>query len=328
MSDWARVARIAKTRNLEGSLVLQAVDGLPFLLSPHMDVRFVPPTLRGPFGGAVDEVREFREGSFEVSFDTVHDVRTAEKLVGSYCLVRKADLPDIDRLEEPATLVGCQVVDDAWGDLGTVAGVDEGSLQARLVVHGGRRERSSSPWSTPSFPISTKTRARSSSISRRACSTWPGTTRAKRGSNVRIETLSTFPDMYASVMGASMMRIAQDKGALDFCAYDLRDWTHDRHRTTDDEPYGGGQGLVMKCAPIFEAYDDIAARYPERPHTIFLTPTGTPFTEASAQRLAREDRLLFICGHYEASTSAPTRLPTAAFRSATTSSRAASSRAW
>lgn len=136
MSDWARVARIAKTRNLEGSLVLQAVDGLPFLLAPHMKVRFVPPTLRGPFGGAVDEVREFREGSFEVSFDTVHDVRTAEKLVGSYCLVRKADLPDIDRLEEPATLVGWQVVDDAWGDLGTVAGVDEGSLQARLVVHG------------------------------------------------------------------------------------------------------------------------------------------------------------------------------------------------
>lgn len=121
----------------------------------------------------------------------------------------------------------------------------------------------------------------------------------RRGSNVRIETLSTFPDMYASVMGASMMRIAQDKGALDFCAYDLRDWTHDRHRTTDDEPYGGGQGLVMKCAPIFEAYDDIAARFPQRPHTVFLAPTGTPFTEAHAQCLACEDRLLFVCGHYE-----------------------------
>lgn len=116
---------------------------------------------------------------------------------------------------------------------------------------------------------------------------------------MRIETLSTFPDMYASVMGASMMRIAQEKGALEFHAWDLRDWTHDRHRTTDDEPYGGGQGLVMKCAPIFEAYDDIASRCPERPHTIFLTPTGTPFTEAHAQELAREDRLLFICGHYE-----------------------------
>ena len=73
-----------------------------------------------------------------------------------------------------------------------------------------------------------------------------------------IETLSTFPAMYDSVMGASMMRRAQDKGILDFTAYDLRDWTYDRHRTTDDDPYGGGAGLVMKCEPLFEAVEAIA----------------------------------------------------------------------
>ena len=72
-----------------------------------------------------------------------------------------------------------------------------------------------------------------------------------------IETLSTFPHMYDSVMGSSMMQRAQDKGILDFTAYDLRDWTHDRHRTTDDDPYGGGAGLIMKCEPIFEAYQAI-----------------------------------------------------------------------
>lgn len=117
---------------------------------------------------------------------------------------------------------------------------------------------------------------------------------------MRIETLSTFPDMYSSVMGASMMRIAQEKGALDFKAHDLRDWTHDHHRTTDDEPYGGGQGLVMKCEPIFEAYDDIAAASPEgKPYTIFLTPTGERFSEALALDLAEREHLLFICGHYE-----------------------------
>ena len=77
-----------------------------------------------------------------------------------------------------------------------------------------------------------------------------------------IETLSTFPYMYDSVMNSSMMRIAQEKGILDFHAYDLRDWTHDRHRTTDDDPYGGGAGLVMKCEPLFEAYDEICARGP------------------------------------------------------------------
>ena len=163
-----------------------------------------------------------------------------------------------------------------------------------------------------------------------------------------IETLSTFPDMYESVMGASMMRIAQEKGILDFKAHDLRDWTHDRHRTTDDEPYGGGDGLVMKCAPIFEAYESLCAatgkgsiavpaesaqgegpaasaeqascegsdsdaaeqalsdasaapadREASKPYTIFLGPQGRRFDDACACELAKQDRLLFICGHYE-----------------------------
>ena len=120
-----------------------------------------------------------------------------------------------------------------------------------------------------------------------------------------IETLSTFPDMYASVMGASMMRIAQEKGIISFKAHDLRDWTHDRHRTTDDDPYGGGDGLVMKCEPLFEAYDDLtcgAGADGEAlpcPCTIFLAPHGRPFDDALACELAREERLLFVCGHYE-----------------------------
>ena len=144
-----------------------------------------------------------------------------------------------------------------------------------------------------------------------------------------IETLSTFPSMYDSVMGASMMRIAQEKGILSFKAYDLRDWTHDRHRTTDDEPYGGGAGLVMKCEPIFEAYRDLAEgvssasqdaraavsvsdgsgcavsgcaaseNTPAKPHVIFLAPNGRTFDDKLATELSREERLLFICGHYE-----------------------------
>lgn len=120
-----------------------------------------------------------------------------------------------------------------------------------------------------------------------------------------IETLSTFPSMYDSVMGASMMRIAQEKGIISFKAHDLRDWTHDRHRTTDDDPYGGGDGLVMKCEPLFEAYDDLTCgagadgEALPRPCTIFLAPHGRPFDDALACELAREERLLFVCGHYE-----------------------------
>ncbi|MEG0070281.1 MAG: tRNA (guanosine(37)-N1)-methyltransferase TrmD [Raoultibacter sp.] len=116
---------------------------------------------------------------------------------------------------------------------------------------------------------------------------------------MKIETLSTFPQMYESVMGTSMMRIAQEKGALEFVTHDLRDWTHDRHRTTDDSPYGGGQGLVMKCEPIFEAYDDICSSSSDKPCTIFLSPAGEVLSEAVVRDLAECDHLLFICGHYE-----------------------------
>lgn len=127
--------------------------------------------------------------------------------------------------------------------------------------------------------------------------------------DMRIDTLSTFPDMYSSVMGASMMRRAQESGIIDFHAYDLRDWTHDRHRTTDDYPYGGGCGLVMKCEPIYEALDAILEVNPgslpaSKPHTpaqriVFLSPHGRTFDDRYALELAACERLIFVCGHYE-----------------------------
>lgn len=117
---------------------------------------------------------------------------------------------------------------------------------------------------------------------------------------MKIETLSTFPDMFGSIMGSSIMRIAREKGILEFISYDLRNWTHDAHRTTDDDPYGGGPGLVMKCEPIFEAYDDIVAEdLNKKPLTIFMSPTGEIFNDKIANELAHEERLLFVCGHYE-----------------------------
>lgn len=116
---------------------------------------------------------------------------------------------------------------------------------------------------------------------------------------MKIETLSVFPHCYDSVMGESMMRIAQEKGILEFTAHDLRDWTHDKHRTTDDEPYGGGQGLVMKCEPIFEATDELFSQALTKPYTIFLSPTGEVFNEVIALELSQKEHLFFICGHYE-----------------------------
>ena len=116
---------------------------------------------------------------------------------------------------------------------------------------------------------------------------------------MKIETLSTFPGCFDSVMNESIMKRAQQKGILEFKAHDLRDWTHDTHRTTDDEPYGGGQGLVMKCEPIFEATDDLFAAAGKRPFVIIPTPEGAPLTDAMTLELAERDHLFFICGHYE-----------------------------
>ena len=114
---------------------------------------------------------------------------------------------------------------------------------------------------------------------------------------MRIDVLTTFPEMFDSVMGASMMRIAQEKDLLEFFTHDLRNWTHDRHRTTDDDPYGGGHGLIMKCEPIFEACDELFAA--AEPYVIFLAPTGERFTDAVATELSAKDHLAFVCGHYE-----------------------------
>ena len=113
-----------------------------------------------------------------------------------------------------------------------------------------------------------------------------------------IETLSVFPEMFDSVMHASILGRAEAKGLFSFHAYDLRDWTHDRHRTVDDEPYGGGQGMLMKCEPLYEAIEDISSTGP-RPRVVFFTPCGDRFTQATAERLAREERLLLVCGRYE-----------------------------
>lgn len=116
---------------------------------------------------------------------------------------------------------------------------------------------------------------------------------------MRFETLSVFPQMFAPYLDESIMGRAQRSGIFDFEAYDLRDWTHDRHRTVDDAPFGGGQGMLMKCAPIFEAVRDISARGEVRPHVVFFSPCGARYDEAAAERLSHEERVLLVCGRYE-----------------------------
>lgn len=112
------------------------------------------------------------------------------------------------------------------------------------------------------------------------------------------ETLSVIPDVFDSYLDASIMGRARRSGVFEFVSHDLRDWTHDRHRTIDDAPFGGGQGMLMKPAPIFEAVDDLSSRG-ERPHVVFFSPCGVPYDQRAAERLSHEGRILLVCGRYE-----------------------------
>ena len=115
---------------------------------------------------------------------------------------------------------------------------------------------------------------------------------------MKFETLSVFPEVFAPYLDASIMGRAQRAGILDFAAHDLRDWTHDRHRTVDDAPFGGGQGMLMKPAPIFEAVEALSAEGP-RPHVVFFSPCGRRYDQSCAEALSHEERVLLVCGRYE-----------------------------
>ena len=91
---------------------------------------------------------------------------------------------------------------------------------------------------------------------------------------MRIDAISVIPQVFEGYVGASILGRARTRQIFEFFAHDLRDWTHDRHRTVDDAPFGGGQGMLMKPAPFFEAIPDISSRHPEKPHVIFFSPCG------------------------------------------------------
>jgi len=112
---------------------------------------------------------------------------------------------------------------------------------------------------------------------------------------VRIDAISIFPE-YFSPLELSLPGKAQKSGLLDFRAHDLRDWAHDRHRTVDDTPYGGGAGMVMRPEPWGEALDEVCTTDAV---VIVPTPAGVPFTHAAAARLSAEEHLVFACGRYE-----------------------------
>ena len=115
---------------------------------------------------------------------------------------------------------------------------------------------------------------------------------------MRIDVVSIFPTIF-DALEVSLLGKARTTGLLDVRVHDLRDYTHDRHRTVDDTPYGGGAGMVMKPEPWGEALDDIVGDATERPTIIFPSPAGERFTQAIARELSTAPHLVFGCGRYE-----------------------------
>jgi tRNA (guanine37-N1)-methyltransferase len=113
---------------------------------------------------------------------------------------------------------------------------------------------------------------------------------------VQIDILTLFPSMGRGILDESMLRIAKEKGLADIRLRNLRDWAPGKHRVTDEPPYGGGAGMVLKVEPIAAALDEL--RRPES-RVVLLSAQGTRFDQAAARRLSAEKHLIMISGHYE-----------------------------
>jgi tRNA (guanine37-N1)-methyltransferase len=113
---------------------------------------------------------------------------------------------------------------------------------------------------------------------------------------MKIDIVTLFPEICRAPLNESMMKRAQEKGIVDLCIHNLRDWATDKHHIVDDAPFGGGQGMVMKPEPIFAGVEDLRS---EKSKIVLMSPAGRRFNQQLASQLSKESHLIVICGHYE-----------------------------
>ena len=116
---------------------------------------------------------------------------------------------------------------------------------------------------------------------------------------MRIDIATLFPEMMENILSESIVGRARKKGAIEVCCHQIRDYTNDKHRRVDDIPYGGGMGMVMQADPIYNCYNAICEQLGTKPHTIYMTPKGSVFSQKKAIELSKMDNILILCGHYE-----------------------------
>ena len=118
---------------------------------------------------------------------------------------------------------------------------------------------------------------------------------------MRFDVMTLFPDMVRSVLDESIIGRAQNGGLVEINCHNIRDFSKDKHRKTDDTPYGGGVGMVMTCQPIYDCYESIISMVPHenKKRVIYMSPKGRLFSHGVAKELSEYDNLIFLCGHYE-----------------------------
>ena len=116
---------------------------------------------------------------------------------------------------------------------------------------------------------------------------------------MNFHVLTLFPEMIMNGLETSILGRAAAKGIVSFEAVNIRDYTLERHGKVDDYPYGGGAGMVMQAEPIYRAYAALVEKIGKKPRVIYMTPQGQTFNQSIAEDLAKEEDLVFLCGHYE-----------------------------
>ena len=116
---------------------------------------------------------------------------------------------------------------------------------------------------------------------------------------MEIDILTLFPEMFESVLGSSTLRIAADKGLVQYRLTDIREYSTDRHKKVDDKPFGGGPGMVLRPEPVFAAVEAVEKMSSTASLRVLLTPQGEPFEQETARELSGATRLMLICGRYE-----------------------------
>jgi tRNA (guanine37-N1)-methyltransferase len=117
---------------------------------------------------------------------------------------------------------------------------------------------------------------------------------------MKIDILTLFPEMFHGVFGQSILKKAEENNKVSFNVVNFRNYTDNKHQKVDDYPYGGGAGMVLGPQPIFDAVEDLQVKgIDNKPRVILLCPQGERYTQKKAEELAKEEHLLFICGHYE-----------------------------